>query len=354
MVIFIHKLYMFFSNLILMANKKFIVGRHFIISEETFETFKEIVGNVNVAADLYDTVFRPRFQSPVEFGLKLTVDEAKITDDLRLRILDEMRRLPSPLWMLYDPKDRGPGTSYQQVAFNPTFFADKKDVPTTLIYADFDQFVFDTEEGLEAALCLADKTEKDNCLHGIGSRNVPVVLATNERNSNLRIIHELFHSLTIGGDRLRGNILKVRGEPLQGVTPAYAEIGESTTGFYVFNTAHTRYLDLAAAVAQASRRANMRGFATDYFAAIKSAQFGRIATGYVVSRPNKFYGKKDEAEEFEGVKRLISGQTRELAKTDIDDYLIGCVSDNSKHNIERIAKFYPREDVELVRDLMLE
>lgn len=36
-----------------MGNKKFIVGRHFINNEATFETFKEIIRNVNRAVDLY-------------------------------------------------------------------------------------------------------------------------------------------------------------------------------------------------------------------------------------------------------------------------------------------------------------
>ncbi len=334
-----------------MANKKFIVGRHFINSEETFKTFQDIVRNINSAVNIYmSKVLLGTRDWNIKFGLKLTVDEDKVTPELRERIHDEMKFLPDDLWVLYDPKDRGAGTSYQQVAFNPTFFADKNDEPTTLIYADFDQFVFDTEEGLEAALSLADKTEKDSYLHGIGSRNVPVVLATNERNSNLRIIHELFHSLTIGSSRLR-----VRNPP-EGVTPAYADIGESTTGFYVFNTVPPRYLDLAAAVACASQFANMRGFATDYFTAIKAAQLGRVATGYVVSRPNKFYGKRDEAEEFEGVKRLIVGQTDELCKINIRPELYAALDPEiaGTSNVNRIAEFYPREDVELVRDLMLE
>ncbi len=314
------------------------IGRHFINGEATFTEFVRIREYLEVASSI-----SLEKQFGINFGLKLTVAEDKIDDNLKERIREERNRLPEFLWLLYDPQDRGAGTSYQQVLFNPTFSVDG---PSVVINGDLDQYVINTSEGLESILDLAKKVETDTALYASGSRDVPVFLATYARNSNIRIIHELFHSLTIGSDKLKVDEQKSR------ITPAYAEIGESTSGLYLLNHAHPRFPDLLRAVAQANREANMKGFATDYYVAIKVAQLAPLAKGYVSSRENKFYTSKDEAAELSSLQRMISTQTKELGKTDVRALLKASVC--NPQNTDNLARFYPREDVELVKALMEE
>ena len=188
--------------------------------------------------------------------------------------------------------------------------------------------------------------KEDEALYATGSRDVPVVLAVHQRNSGLRILHELFHSLTIGSDKLCVD------QACQTATPAYAEIGESTSGLYVVNFSHPRYAQLSKSVADATRMADMSGFATDYYVAIKAAELAHIASGYVRSVENKFYEQRNELAELGAVKRLISSQTRALGKTDIRGALVAALR-NSAHT-ERLSEFYPKENVDLVRELMLQ
>ncbi|MBI4176112.1 MAG: hypothetical protein HY518_02830 [Candidatus Aenigmarchaeota archaeon] len=314
--------------------RKYVIERHFIKGLETFEAYRNGIGSINAAID----ISRTRGYG-LEFGLKLTVD-GKVGKEMQESIRSEMARLPATTWLLYDPEDRGAGASYRQVLFNPTFAG------CVVANADLDQYVIDERGALEQMRGFLDKVERDDALYANGSRDVPVVLATYRRNSDLRIIHELFHSLAIG-ERLR-----VKGRIPNEITPAYADIGESTSGFYVINQAHPSFPELVRGVTKASQVADFRGFATDYYTAIKSSLLGNLATGYVRSRENKFYVKRDEQQELEGVKGLISGQTRELGKTDIRRLLQSALEE--PENAATISGFYPAGDVELVRELMLD
>ena len=317
-----------------MNSDRNIILRHFINGEATLEEFLLGIDNINSALEISETsIFR------FKFGLKLTVDKKKLNGDLVEKIKQGESRLPKNLFYLYDPEDRGPGTSYRQILFNPSFSG-------VVVNADLDQYIINTRESLEQILELIKRVEVDKALYATGSRNVPVILAKNERNSNLRIIHELFHSLVIGSEKLRVD------EKVAGVTPAYAEIGESTSGFVVINFAHPAHPILTSSVFKVSQEANMRGFATDYYVAIKSAQIARLAKGYVRCRENKFYEKEDELDEPNPVKRLIKEQTKELSKTDVRYMMWRAIG--NKENTKRISEFYSQDDVELVRDLMLE
>jgi hypothetical protein len=249
--------------------------------------------------------------------------------------------IPLDTWILYDPVDRGPGISSQQVFFNATFTRP----PSIVINSCFDQYKIDTFDALYQIIDLAYRMEMENALYATGSRDVPVLLATHKRNSDLRIIHELFHSLAIGSDRLRVPYVP------KGVTPAYAAIGESTAGLDCVNTAHQAFSGYAAAMAFANGNADMSGFATNYYMTIKASQLAPTSAGYVQAYVNKFYGKRDEKEELSGVLRLIATQSSALAKTDIAPMLYdSCARDAS---VDRIAEFYPRDDVLQVQDILL-
>lgn len=314
--------------------RKCLVEKHFINSEDTFREYATGINSIIAAIDVSKS-----HNYGFEFGLNLTVDTGKVDRDLQERIKQETGKLPPDVWLQYSPENRGPGTSYRKILFNPAFFN------SITISADLDQYIIDTEEALEQLAELTQRVEIDGALYATGSRDVPVVLATHQRNNGLRIIHELFHSLTIGSDKLKVE------EKRTNVTPAYAEIGESTSGLYAINLAHAWYPDLNRSIVRAAQIANMDGFATDYYVATKSTQLGRFSKGYVKSKENTFYTKKGEQEELESVKKLIYGQTRELGKTDISSMLLAALME--ERNTERISGFYPTLDVEFVRDFML-
>jgi len=317
--------------------EKYLIARHFVNNEGTLTEFSEKVSKILLFLDLLKSY-------NLNFGLKLTVDENKLTQGLEKKLSEERARLPKDMWFLYDPKDRGPGISFRQILFNPTF----SDRPSIITSIDIDQFPVE-QESLEPLLELMKRVEADGSLYGIGSRDVEVKLATNKRNSNLRIIHELFHSLVIGSERL---VVKSPKLKVSEANRAYWEIGESTTGVYVINTNHPSYTMLMNYLNKAMSTANPRGFATEYYTSIKASLLGNISTEYVKFEENKFYEQKNEQEELEYVKRLISGQTEELRKTDIGSLLSSKLRE--KRNLERISEFYDRQEVEFVQQLMIQ
>lgn len=317
--------------------KKYIIARHFVNNEESFKGYKEGINRFLSLIDISKT-----HTYPFEFGLKLTIDYVKLNPDLRDRINSESARLPNDLFYLYDPVNRGPGTSYRQILFNPTFL----DQPSIVTLADLDACIIDSEDSLIKILELVEKLEKDKSLYGLGVRIGNFSLGCYKRNSDIRIIHELFHSLVI--ESIVGHSLGVGG-----TIPAYAEIGESSTSLTVINLSHSMYPELTKCLIHSSQVANMNSFATDYYVSIKATYLDKkIIRNLVKIRDNPFYGNKSEEEELIEFERLIRNQTRELSKTDIADLISNVVSKNE--SVDKIAEFYPREDVKIVRDWMRE
>jgi len=315
-----------------------LIARHFVGNEATLGKLREGIASLMEADDLikdggYD----------FDLGLKLTVNEPGIPESMRTDVKESLDNLPRGTWLLYDPVDRGPGTSSRQIAFGSSFNHE----PCMVVDFDLDQYPMNTPEALGMLEELTGKMERDGLLYGIGSRNVPVVLARYKRNSDLRAIHELFHSLTIGSERL-----KVPGRVPEGVLPAYAQIGESISGLSVVNLSHPSYPTFCFDVANETQRIGMRGFSAEYYMALKASQLGKPATGYVQAGENVFHGEKTEQEELRIVSdKIIRGQTQDLARTDIRGNLARSLRD--KRNTDRLAEFYPRDDVEYVRETML-
>src|SRR3989344_1444999 len=243
-----------------------LIARHFINDEGSFIEFQEQMKNIRSVLDISKGY-------GLEFGLKLTVDENKISNEL------------------------------------------------------------------------IERVKPENSLCAIGSRNIPIKLAIYEKNSNLRIIHELFNSLTIGSKKLKVTEPKI---DILKANPSYKEIGESTTGVYIFNTSHSKYKELMNYV---NIFALFRGFATEYYTMIKASELGNISTGYVNFKENKFYKQVNEKQELAGIEKLIEGQTAELAKTDISNKLRDTLS--KEKNAKKILEFFDKNEVQWVKDLMI-
>ena len=314
----------------------YLVKRHLIADEEGLSVFSEQVEKMKKAIEIsrsknYD----------INFGIKLTVDEPSAGADFLSRIYNEISKVPKEIRFMYEEKDRGAATSYKKISFNPGFWNN----PDIIVDACLDQYILDSEIALERANELIQKVRKNGALYATGSRDVPLIYGRYESSSNIRLINELFHSLTIGSDKLRVD------EKMENVTPAFAEIGESTSGFYVLNISHPFYPELAKNASGMTSKEFGR-FGIDYYVAIKSSQIAGIEKGYVSSYANRFYGSKTEEKELEEVKNTIKTTTKGLSTTDIADALFKALSNDS--NTEKIAEFYPKEQVNLVREIMLE
>jgi hypothetical protein len=317
--------------------EKYIVLMHYIGSESATKEYSKGIERINQA----DKISKAKGHN-LKFGLELSVEEANLSSELKQKIIEETRKLPGGMWFTYNPMGTGPGNGGKQILFN-TAFSDK---PSLISLACFDQVKINKPDSLEQINEFLYKTEKDKSLFAIGSRDVPVILATNQRNSDLRIIHELFHSLTVGKDKLKV------GEKRQNITPAYAEIGESTSGFHTINNNHANYSKLAESIFRLSQTTNMGGDAFHYYTTIKAAELGRITTGYVPSLENLFHHTLNKQEEFESiVKNRIVGQTKALKQTDIREKLLSTLE--NEENTKRISNFYPLDDVRSVRNLMI-
>jgi len=319
--------------------EKRLIARHFVSNRNSLDEFIEGLNRFKRGLEIsrekdYD----------LDFGLKLTLDKIKL-DREAIEILNQaLFELPKDLWFLleYNNPTSGPGTSYKQILFNPSFLH-KKGITAM---ADLDACVLDTEDSLGIINEFAERVIKDFVLYASGSRDKPVFLASYERNNNLRIIHELFHSLMIGSDRL------MTGERRNNVTTAYSEIGESTTALTIINQYHNNYDELMGSVLRASQEVDMRGFATDYYTAIKSSTLGRVMSMYINFRGNRFYDQISEEEEFSNVRNMVYNQTHKLGETDIKDLMLDSL--RKMANTERILEFYSTEDVVFVRDLMID
>ncbi|MBW3015493.1 hypothetical protein KY330_03665 [Candidatus Woesearchaeota archaeon] len=313
---------------------KNIILRHYINEIDSYNELIKGVDNIKAGIDVAKGK-----DCKLNFGLKLTLKE-NLPLDLIEDVRDELRYLPQEVWLLYDPVDRGSGVSYMQVLFAPSF------VNSLVMFGDLDQCVLDSDDSLSRLYDFFERFENENSLYAVGSRDIPVKLAFHQRNSDLRIIHELFHSFAIGPEKLKVS------EQRDNVTPAYVAIGESTTGMCGLNTSHHSYPQLLESVTRAARRADLSGFATDYYVSIKSSQLAGITTGYLNTRENNFNPNLCEKSEFESIINMISTQTRELGKTDIADTISSILTD--KYPVKKISEFYPREDVDLVANKMLE
>jgi len=312
--------------------QKSFVPIHFVSNQGNFRQFEQGLERYKTLREM----IRLR-ANDFNFGLKITTDDKNLTPELREQTRDLINKLPSDLFLVYDPVSRGPGVSSRQVLLNPAFSG------TITAIACLDQQVIDTPEAAERIIGLTSKIERDNSLYGVGSRTVPVRLSAHSENNYLRCIQELYFAITAGS----------RGpeEVLEGVTPSFAKFGETSTGMDVVNLAHPEYSTMVKGLLDAVHALDMRGFASCYYIPIKSSGLSKITAGYACARENPFTDNIDAKQEFNKITKMIQDQTSQLLKTDIGPRLSFALRD--KQNLESLSEFYSKHQVESVRDLML-
>lgn len=319
-----------------------VVIRHYVGEQNTLNEYQEGAQRILATKDMIQ-----QKKLDINLGVKVTAAENSpgITSAMRQTIYKINGELASAnVFCFYDPRDRGSGTSFSQMMDNSTCLATPS--PTIVVGHDIDQFPLGSPEYLDCIVDFTNQIVADNSLWSPGSKSVEVKLGIHPRNSNLRIIHELFNSRSIGSEKLR-----IPGDVPDGVLDGYREIGESTPGFHVLNFSHPNFPILAERI---FRYGSLLGtdFGSEYYTAIKASTLGRISPRYVPTLPNKYYVQKGETDEFEGVKKFIGRAVNRLGKTDIGDMLRKTVADDT--NVDAVSQYYDRSDVKLVQQWMQE
>lgn len=318
-----------------------LVSRHYIGEQNTLSEYREGAQHILTAKSLID-----KRKLPISLGTKVTAaeDKAALTVEMKEEIYEINEKLLSEnVSVFYDQRDRGSGLSFIQMAFNPTYLSTPE--PTVVETHDIDQFVIDTDEALDNIVDFANKMVADNSLWSAGSRSLEVKLGVHTRNSNLRIIQELFHSASIG------NKLKVEGKVPDGVLPAYRDFGESTSAFGVLNLSHAHYRTLVASV-HGYGYILAPVFVAEYYTALKASTLGNESPRYVYTYPNVYYTQPTEEREFENAEKSVRTSEGALAKTDVRDMLIEAV--RKDETVDAISEYYDKGEVKLVQQWMLE
>jgi hypothetical protein len=203
--------------------KKYFVPGHFINPPEKLANLQKELSEYRVLIDLLNLKF-----NDFEFWLRLSKDpNLKELNEQTKEILSN--KLPKNVNLFYN-ESRGPGFASREVLLNPLFKGG------LVFNVCLDQQVVATKEAAERIIDLSSKIERDNSLYGVGSRTVPVRLSRHLDNNYLRVIQELFFAIAAES----GGPL----ERLEGVTPAYARFGDTSTGMDVINTAHSKYSEV--------------------------------------------------------------------------------------------------------------
>ncbi len=273
-------------------------------------------------------------------AFRLTVARDKLASDQRA-LANRARESLADVITFYEPKDFGPKTGLHWFLNNSTLQTWGADVITCM---DGDQFACRPEETIGAAVGIANDVVRGGYLYYQGARSVPVVLGRTPQASRLRQIHEMVHSIAMGPERF------IAKNPPAEVTPAYAELGESTSGHYTLWRKHPRFAELQRrlnSVFGTYETGRVAGpFTMDYAMALEAAVLGNVGSTYVPSHKNQIYGSKTEQQEVEGVERLVRISSADLTRSGASQTLTNVVIDPGTHLA--LAKHYPAQEVDLV------
>jgi len=321
-----------------------LIMRHYVDGPGTYRGLERGIAEVWDASDVCGDR-----GIDINLGLKLTVNEKKLTEKGRAEYIGRAKKLVSSLptgtLSLYDSQDRGPGTSFLQILFNSTYLTESQLVAS----ADLDQYRIRDEEALRKIGELFDSVERRNFLMGVGMRDVPIALARHQENSRLREVQELVHTFAMR--ELASEAMgTVTGFPIpKEANQAFAEYGECGSGFYVMNTGHALFPRLVGNVAEACQQAKLTGFAADFFTALRVAELTPpkgVFNSYVRTKENVFEGEKDFSQEKREILDMIRREANTLGKTGVKPLLeIILDSENTEHFKERLEEHYDSERI---------
>ncbi len=316
----------------------YIIARQWVGNESTAQSLEE---GIERLVDFNDIVAQRK--DNITVGIKLTVTppyhQHQAVGNTRALLKENGNILE-----FYDPQDRGAGTSLAQILFNSSFWGEKALVASL----DLDQYIPRDEREYEKTINFIQSVGTDNSLMGIGSRSREVRLSTDDEANQLRIIHELINAIAAGKDIYKVETNRANPRP-SGITPGYAQLGETTPGFYVVNTQHPQFPKLVANITL--HAPHLTGFAMDYYLALKVPQLGKITTGYVPTHSNDFPPSDQQAQR-QRAQNIIKTQTAALSHTDIRRQLAHAL--NNPATRKTVIQFYETGQVDRVLAWMKE
>jgi len=176
-----------------------------------------------------------------------------------------------------------------------------------------DQFPITTEESLERILDISERLLKEEHTYANGSRDLPVVLANFAEADSIRKIQELLFSAVT-------EFIFAHPEVVGNPDPAYATLGEPTSGFYFLNPNTPFYRELAHEIHGRQDLYTKPGFTIEYFTALAAGINLSVSTGYVTARQNPIAPQTAE-NELESANRRVRTVAHDLRTTSVRNAL---------------------------------
>lgn len=296
--------------------------RHYVHDEDTLARYKKIVNRVNRATKL----------AGFSFNVLVNFDPA-MPQDLKDKVSNISKRLIEQNIEFSIRVGHGSGVALfdmvEEVLSNAS--VDKGDF--LICVADGDAYPIDDPAFLRQVRKLADSVYKEKALLGLAQRTKIILPGVSE---SYREIDELYFALALKGK------LPVKKSVSLKIPPGYAEFGDPVPGFYCVNASHPRFMELFEKIDKDIKEADMTNFTGDFYLVLAAAQLGKIVTEIMPLEDNPPGSFSLEN---------IKAKSHEIGKTSLRKvYLDAVKSDESKKLLE---KYYPAEEVEKVRDMIL-
>ena len=315
--------------------KLYIAKRHWFGNEGTLKQLENSVTELGQAFELAKT-------RGVDFGLLISTPGSwlEVNPEFKERARDAVEKIrKAGMNVNYNLQNESAGEKFYRQLFERR--SNEKEVIFGLNCLD--QWPLHEEKYWEPVMDLANNLSRDNKFYANGSRNIPATLGYNKEASNMRIIHELFHSLTGKG------VFKAEIPQWANPAKAYAEFGESTSGFYLVNGNHRLHGEVKKEIDNHPCMISKGGFAVEYFTAMRAGLENSVVTGYVYANPNYYNPIEPQKENEIFLEKKIKSPTSYISRTSVRESLLSSLEESS-----RLLIYFESRYIELVKKAMTE
>ncbi len=316
--------------------------RHFVFNEETLKSYNGIVDRTIDAKQKkpqVDFVMRVGYKTtaPMEILEGLTKDNRRLAEkDIKV-VTGDLG--PGDAWLSAMTDVIGYRSFYSNEE-NSKKHTYSKGCVTCLV--DADQYEVNRSENLDGTENMAKSLLRDDLLLGLSSRD-RVSLANTEKLDDARKIEEMFHAMFVKN-------IDVVKEPsnvdISNTPPSYLRWGDPIPGWYWINNSCSDFPELYKLLWEDSCKAKLTrlvGLGDTIGVMEASTLVGRIPSIGMATRENPPGAFKMDT---------IRRKSFELGKTGIGLEYFSTV--NNKSNEEQLTKYYPKEDVKKVKEMILD
>ncbi len=211
---------------------------------------------------------------------------------------------------------------------------------------DLDQCTPDTN--LDRVMLLYERVKEKGAVLGIGSRNVPVVLAANQENGYLRRIFEGVLNLTAGSAPHPVYNPSIKESPND---PAYEFHGDQMSGIFLFDPYHKTAMHFMKKLVETAQHIGFPGFEEEYLLVLSAPRFGNVVAEYYRTGTNPYDPIDPKEERQKIIERHIKTAMRNLRKTDAGIWLKTAIQGR---DVDKLRQFYPDEQIDEVVGYMRE